>query len=116
MARLLKSTMRLRPRPDCRRGGPRRRRAHAHQEWNTGHPGGLTTIHANNAKSALRRLEQLTPEVSQQPMREVIGEAIDLVVSIERTPPGHGRIVRDIVDVERFADGEHQIERVIQEE
>src|SRR5712692_2407973 len=27
--------------------------------WNTGHPGGLTTVHANCAASALLRLEQL---------------------------------------------------------
>ena len=69
--------------------------------WNTGHPGGITTIHANTAHSALRRLEQLTAEVSQQSMREVIGEAVDLVISIERTATG--RRVRDVMRVKQFA-------------
>ena len=49
----------------------------------------------------MRRLEQLTAEVSQQPMREVIGEAVDLVISIERTATG--RRVRDVVRVHQYA-------------
>lgn len=100
MARLLKSTMRLRP--DRIIVGEVRDGAALTllKAWNTGHPGGVTTIHANNVISALRRLEQLTAEVSQQPMREVIGEAVDLVVSIERA--GHGRRVRDVMHVEGF--------------
>jgi len=101
MARLLKSTMRLRP--DRIIVGEVRDGAALTllKAWNTGHPGGITTIHANTAHSALRRLEQLTAEVSQQPMREVIGEAVDLVISIERTATG--RRVRDVMRVKRFA-------------
>jgi len=108
MARLLKSTMRLRP--DRIVVGEVRDGAALTllKAWNTGHPGGLTTIHSNSAESALRRLEQLTAEVSQQPMREVIGEAVDLIVSIERT--ARGRVVRDIIHVERFANGQYEFE------
>lgn len=108
MARLLKSTMRLRP--DRIIVGEVRDGAALTllKAWNTGHPGGVTTIHSNTALSALRRLEQLTAEVSQQPMREVIGEAVDLVVSIERT--ARGRRVRDIVHVERFTGSQYETE------
>lgn len=100
MARLLKSTMRLRP--DRIIVGEVRDGAALTliKAWNTGHPGGVTTIHSNSAISALRRLEQLTAEVSQQSMREVIGEAVDLVVSIERA--GQGRRVRDVMHVKGF--------------
>ncbi|MEO9340932.1 P-type conjugative transfer ATPase TrbB [Mesorhizobium sp. SB112] len=100
MTRLLKSTMRLRP--DRIIVGEVRDGAALTllKAWNTGHPGGVTTIHSNTAYSALRRLEQLTAEVSQQPMREVIGEAVGLVVSIERT--SSGRCVRDVIHVYRF--------------
>ncbi|WP_273772528.1 P-type conjugative transfer ATPase TrbB [Brucella intermedia] len=98
MARLLKSTMRLRP--DRIIVGEVRDGAALTllKSWNTGHPGGVTTVHSNTAKSALRRLEQLIGEVSQQPMREVIGEAVDIVVSIERN--GRGRRVHEIMHVE----------------
>lgn len=107
MARLLKSTMRLRPDRiivgEVRDGTA----LTLLKAWNTGHPGGVTTIHANNATAALRRLEQLTAEASQQPMPEVIGEAVDLVVSIERTATG--RRVRDVIEVEGYFDDRYQI-------
>lgn len=108
MARLLKSTMRLRP--DRIIVGEVRDGAALTllKAWNTGHPGGVTTIHANSALSALTRLEQLTAEASQQPMQAVIGEAVDLVVSIERT--ARDRVVRDVLLVEGFSHGEYSIE------
>jgi P-type conjugative transfer ATPase TrbB len=106
MARLLKSTMRLRP--DRIVVGEVRDGAALTllKAWNTGHPGGVATIHSNTAMSALRRLEQLTAEASHQPMHEVIGEAVDLIISIERTP--RGRRVRDVIHVERFVNGQYE--------
>ncbi|MDI6029339.1 P-type conjugative transfer ATPase TrbB [Corticibacterium sp. UT-5YL-CI-8] len=112
MARLLKSTMRLRP--DRIIVGEVRDGAALTllKAWNTGHPGGVTTIHSNTAMSALRRLEQLTAEASQQPMQEVIGEAVDLVVSIERT--GKGRRVREVIHIEGFANSRYQTKHYAQ--
>lgn len=106
MARLLKSTMRLRP--DRIIVGEVRDGAALTllKSWNTGHPGGVTTIHSNSTLSALRRLEQLTAEVSQQPMHAVIGEAVDLVVSIERS--GKGRRVRDVMRVTGFNGSQYE--------
>ncbi|MBX5166876.1 MULTISPECIES: P-type conjugative transfer ATPase TrbB [unclassified Rhizobium] len=112
MARLLKSTMRLRP--DRIIVGEVRDGAALTllKAWNTGHPGGVTTIHSNTAMSALRRLEQLTAETSQQPMQEVIGEAVDLVVSIERT--GKGRRVREVIHIEGYRNNHYQTEHYAQ--
>lgn len=106
MARLLKSTMRLRP--DRIIVGEVRDGAALTllKAWNTGHPGGVTTIHSNSTLSALRRLEQLTAEVSQQSMHAVIGEAVDLVVSIERA--GKSRRVRDVMRVTGFNGSHYQ--------
>ena len=114
MARLLKSTMRLRP--DRIIVGEVRDGAALTllKAWNTGHPGGIATIHANNALSALTRLEQLTAEVSQNPMPEIIGEAVDMVISIERTPKG--RRVRDLLVVEGYRNGQYRIESYSSEE
>ena len=112
MARLLKSTMRLRP--DRIIVGEIRDGAALTllKAWNTGHPGGVTTIHSNTAMSALRRLEQLTAEASQQPLQEVIGEAVDLVVSIERT--GKGRRVREVIHIEGYRNNHYQTEHYAQ--
>ena len=65
--------------------------------WNTGHPGGLATIHANSAGEALTRLEDLIGEVTQRVPYRAIAQAINLVVFIERTP--HGRLVRTVARV-----------------
>lgn len=112
MARLLKSTMRLRP--DRIIVGEIRDGAALTllKAWNTGHPGGVTTVHSNTAMSALRRLEQLTAEASQQPMQEVIGEAIDLVVSIERT--AKGRRVREVIHIEGYRNDHYHTEHYAQ--
>ncbi len=112
MARLLKSTMRLRP--DRIIVGEVRDGAALTllKAWNTGHPGGVTTIHSNTAMSTLRRLEQLTAEASQQPMQEVIGEAVDLIVSIERT--GKGRRVREVIHIEGYRNNHYQTEHYAQ--
>ncbi|WP_375600341.1 P-type conjugative transfer ATPase TrbB [Devosia sp. Naph2] len=110
MTRLVKSTMRLRP-DRIIVGEVRDGAALALlKAWNTGHPGGIATIHANSARGALTRLEQLVAEVSTQPMPEVIGEAVDLIVSIERIPSG--RRVRDLLKVDGFKDGAYRLSSV----
>ncbi len=68
--------------------------------WNTGHPGGVATIHANNATAALTRLENLVAEATAAPMQVAIATAIDLVVSIARTP--RGRRVEKVIRVTGF--------------
>lgn len=52
--------------------------------WNTGHPGGVTTLHANSAAAALHRLEQLIGEATSIPPQSLIAEAIDVVVFMAR--------------------------------
>ena len=56
--------------------------------WNTGHPGGVSTIHANSARESLLRLEDLLGEVMAQNPARVIAQAIDLIVHIARRPTG----------------------------
>ena len=62
--------------------------------WNTGHPGGVATIHANSAAEALTRLEDLIGEVTQRVPYRAIAQAINVVVFIERTATG--RRVREV--------------------
>jgi type IV secretion system protein VirB11 len=53
------------------------------KSWNTGHPGGLSTIHANSALGGLYRMQALISEVSVTPMHELIGEAVDMCIYIQ---------------------------------
>lgn len=97
MLRLLKATMRLRPDRIIvgeTRGGEALDLLKA---WNTGHPGGVATIHANSAYGGLTRLEQLIGEVSNNQMGELIAEAVNVVIFIAKT--NRGREVKEIAEV-----------------
>ncbi|MCP4935129.1 MAG: P-type conjugative transfer ATPase TrbB, partial [bacterium] len=65
--------------------------------WNTGHPGGITTIHANSDRAGLYRLEQLIQEAVITVPRRLIADAIDILVFIEGR--GAARKVRTISKV-----------------
>jgi pilus assembly protein CpaF len=68
---------------------------------NTGHRGSLTTIHANGAHDALRRLSQLAMRSSgNMHMHEIAEEcrrSIDLVVHVARND--HQRMITQIIEV-----------------
>jgi type IV secretion system protein TrbB len=68
--------------------------------WNTGHPGGLATIHANSPLAMLDRLSQLSEEVVARAPRQLIAEAVDYCIHITRDK-NHpaGRRVTGIVEV-----------------
>jgi P-type conjugative transfer ATPase TrbB len=75
--------------------------------WNTGHAGGIATLHANDARAGLSRLAMLIsmhPD-SPRPIEPLIGEAVHLIVHIARTP--QGRRVEEILEVEGYEDGRY---------
>ncbi len=72
--------------------------------WNTGHPGGITTVHANSATAALVRLSSLVQEANVPPQPELIAETIHLLAFITRTPDG--RRVTEMARVQGY-DPEH---------
>ena len=74
--------------------------------WNTGHPGGVCTVHANDARAGLLRIEQLISEVSETPMRELVAEAIDIVVFLVRDPKIGPRL-SELISVEGVKDGDY---------
>ncbi len=100
---LLKSTMRLRP-DRIIVGEVRGAEALTLlKAWNTGHPGGVATVHANSAKGGLTRIEQLIQEAIPTPQKELIAEAINIVIFIERFK--HSRRVSEIMQVTGFENG-----------
>jgi len=68
--------------------------------WNTGHPGGAATIHADSAYLGLRRLESIISEVTANPQPDLIAEAVDLVIFITKTKSG--RVVPEIIEVRGY--------------
>ena len=71
--------------------------------WNTGHPGGICTIHANSATSALSRLETLILESNISGMtlpfiRSLIADAVNLVVHVQKDRR-IGPVVSEVLEV-----------------
>ncbi len=64
---------------------------------NTGHDGSLTTIHANTARDALGRVENMVlmsgATFPIKAMRQQIASAIDVVIQLERQEDGKRRLV-----------------------
>jgi type IV secretion system protein TrbB len=74
--------------------------------WNTGHEGGIASLHANNAAAALNRLSTLVamhPQAPRGMIESLIGEAVDVIVHIARTDKG--RVVREVLEVTDFDRG-----------
>lgn len=115
MQQLLRATMRLRPDRILVgevRGGEALALLKA---WNTGHPGGVATIHANSAEAGLVRMEQLVSESGMTvgvPM--LIGEAVNMVVFIQKTRAvAAGRVVSEILLVDGWdKDAGYQVRAV----
>ena len=67
------------------------------QAMNTGHDGSMTTIHANTARDALSRLEQMVAmiggEVPLQAVRRQIASGLQIVLQLSRLADGRRRIM-----------------------
>ncbi len=66
------------------------------QAMNTGHEGSMTTLHANNSREALSRLETMVlmagMELPHRAIREQVSAAIDMIVQLERLRDGSRRV------------------------
>lgn len=76
--------------------------------WNTGHPGGIATCHANSAEGGLVRLEQLIQEAVVTVPRALIAEAVDVVVFINGR--GRRRRIDEAVAVSGLAGESYRLE------
>ena len=98
------------------------------QAMNTGHPGSMCTLHANNPRDALIRLENMlmmgSGDMPLSAMRRQVASSIDLIVQLARLRSGHRCVTsvtnvvgmeNDIVTTEEMwrrkpGDGEHVFE------
>ncbi|MGL4946362.1 MAG: P-type conjugative transfer ATPase TrbB [Cetobacterium sp.] len=79
--------------------------------WNSGHPGGISTIHADDCLGGLEKLEQYIQEVSANPQSKLIGRAVDLVVVIAKVEGQ--RKITEIVTVDGYRNGEYILNEVV---
>lgn len=67
------------------------------QAMNTGHDGSMTTVHANTARDALGRLEQMVTMLGADiPMRTIRGQiasSVDVIVQLSRLSDGRRRVM-----------------------
>ena len=67
------------------------------QAMNTGHEGSMTTIHANNPRDALRRLENMVSMAGMnfpvKAIREQISSALNLLIQVSRMVGGKRKLV-----------------------
>ena len=72
------------------------------QAMNTGHPGSMCTLHANNPRDALTRLENMlmsaSGDIPLPALRRQIAGSVDLVVQLARLRSGH-RCVTSVTNV-----------------
>jgi type IV secretion system protein VirB11 len=74
--------------------------------WNTGARGGLATIHANSAESALLRIYDMAVESGVVPSPYLICESINLIIALDFTN-GNQRQVKEIVQVLGYKEGKY---------
>lgn len=74
--------------------------------WNTGHEGGIATLHANSARKGLDRLNSLISRNRSAPRKinHLIGDVVDIIVHICRD--GKSRKIREVLEVEGYREGE----------
>jgi pilus assembly protein CpaF len=76
------------------------------QAMNTGHDGSMSSVHANNPRDALARLEQMIGmagiDMPTRSVRAQIASAVDLVVQVERMVDGRRRVlsVQEVTGIE----------------
>lgn len=76
---------------------------------NTGHPGSMTTIHSDDTKEAIVRMENMfleaRPTANMSFVRSQIISAVDLIVQLVRFPDGSRRVVKISEPEKRVEEG-----------
>ncbi|MDY2573189.1 MAG: P-type conjugative transfer ATPase TrbB [Fusobacterium necrophorum] len=78
--------------------------------WNSGHPGGLCTIHSETAEKGLSQLEQYVQIVSVSPQEKLIAQSVNLIIVLTRV--GGQRKVSEIAEVKGYKDGKYILEYI----
>jgi len=85
------------------------------QAMNTGHDGSMSTVHANNTRETLDRMELMVAlagaDLPTHTAQRYITNAVDIVIHVTRQHTGQRRVTR-ISEVVGLIDGEYHIEDI----
>jgi len=85
------------------------------QAMNTGHDGSMSTVHANDTRETLDRLELMIAlsgaDLPSRIARQYISNAVDIVIHVTRLHTGHRRITR-VSEVSGLKDGEYKMDDI----
>jgi pilus assembly protein CpaF len=85
------------------------------QAMNTGHDGSMSTVHANDTRETLDRLELMialaSVDLPSRIARQYIANAIDIVIHVTRLHSGERRVTR-ISEVSGLKDGEYKMDDI----
>lgn len=76
--------------------------------WNTGHEGGLGTIHANDTESGIGRLENMVRQAGisdRIAIQAMIADAVNVIVSIQKSNNPAGRAITEICTINGLKKG-----------
>ncbi|WP_242680838.1 P-type conjugative transfer ATPase TrbB [Pasteurella multocida] len=71
------------------------------ESWNTGHPGGVATVHCNSAEDATHRVVTLVSKNKEAPrnIENMVGQILDIIIFIEKDKSSGKRCVKELVEV-----------------
>ena len=85
------------------------------QAMNTGHDGSMSTVHANDTRETLDRLELMIAlsgaELPPRIARQYVANAIDIIIHVTRLSTGERRVTR-ISEVSGLRDGEFKVDDI----
>lgn len=76
--------------------------------WNTGHPGGICTIHANSPEATFARIEDLVQEAITVVPTRLIQHAVDIIVFMRKDDQGH-YLIDSLNELVGYKDGKYQL-------
>ncbi len=83
------------------------------QAWNTGHEGGVVTLHANSAREGVLKFQEYVEEgLPGSDKRQAIANAVDLIIYMPKRKEGAAPQVKEVCWLQKLRDGEYQFETV----
>lgn len=79
--------------------------------WNTGHGGGIATLHANSPSGALQRLEDLAMEATPHKPFHLIAEVVHLIAYMEKTKKGIP-VLKTLAEIQGYKDNNYIIKGI----